>query len=83
MLNNNMFFYVKILQNIQSTRYTRFESAKAEILQLYEELESEPNTTIERSLVCGDNENIILSSTNITTMETMLSRLQVGLSYVL
>ena len=78
-----MFFYVKILQNIRSTRYTRFESAKAEILQIYEELESEPNTTIERTLVCGDHENVILSSTNITTMETMLSRLQVGLSYVL
>ena len=58
-------------------RSTQFESAKTEILQLYSELDCEPNNTLERTFICGPNDEVILSTKNMEYIEKMLARLQV------
>ena len=49
---------------------------KCEILNLYEKMDSEPRTSFERMVVCEDDEDFILSSSNLESVEKMLYDLQ-------
>ena len=62
---------------MKSQRLTQFETQKAEILELYTELECEPNSTFERSMICGLQEEIILSTKTMNAIEKILATLQV------
>ena len=61
-------------------RLAKFDSAKNQILQLYTELDCEPNNTIERTMICGAIDEVILSTTNLNAIEKMLASLQVSLN---
>ena len=62
---------------MKSQRLTQFEKQKDEILKLYSELECEPNSTFERSMICGLQEEIILSIKTMNAIEKILATLQV------
>merc|ERR1719273_2101345 len=64
------------MKNLKKSRSSQFERAKGKILELYDELEAEPNTTFERRIICGQNEDFIYSTTNMNTIEKMLGTLQ-------
>ena len=61
-------------------RFTKFESAKNQILELYTQLDCEPNNTMERTMICGASDDIVLSTTNLNAIEKLLAELQVNLS---
>ena len=63
---------------MKSQRLTQFETQKAEILELYTELECEPNSTFERSMICGLQEEIVLSTKTMNAIEKILAALQVS-----
>ena len=62
---------------MKSQRLTIFETTKNEILELYTELDCEPNSTFERSMICGVNEEIVLSKKTMDAIEKILASLQV------
>ena len=62
---------------MKSHRSTQFESAKHQILALYNELDCEPNNTLERTIICGPKDEVILSTKNMEYIEKMLAHLQV------
>ena len=62
---------------MKSQRLTQFETQKKDILELYSELECEPNSTFERSMICGLQEEIILSIKTMNAIEKILATLQV------
>lgn len=67
--------HIEEMKNLKKERSVSFDNLKSEILSLYEEMETEPNTTIERRLICGAKDEILLSSTNLNMMEKMLCTL--------
>jgi len=68
--------HIKRMKNMKIHRLAKFESAKNQILQLYTELDCEPNNTIERTMICGAIDEVILSTTNLNAIEKMLASLQ-------
>lgn len=73
---NELKSHIKEMQTLKIDRAQKFESIKSQILELYEELQTEPNSTLERRLICGQNDEVSLSSANLNMMEKMLWKLQ-------
>ena len=68
---------ILILQSTKARRVLKFDSDKKKILELYNELECEPNNTFERNIICGEQRAIKLSISNMNAIEKMLGSLQV------
>ena len=66
-----------ILQSTKARRVVKFDSDKKKILELYNELECEPNNTFERNMICAEQREIKLSISNMNAIEKMLGSLQV------
>ena len=75
---NELAQHIEKMKDLKITRLQQFELAKSQIIELYDELGSEPNTTMERKFICEPEEGIILSSENMSFVEEMLSTLQVS-----
>ena len=67
------------LQTLKTQRFEAFTELKAEILDLYEQLECEPNTSFERKVVCEEDEAFVLSSVNLNLVEAMRATLRYDL----
>ena len=65
------------LQSTKARRVVKFDSDKKKILELYNELECEPNNTFERNMICAEQREIKLSISNMNAIEKMLGSLQV------
>ena len=68
------------IQRLEEERWTRMEQLvkmKETILSLYNELEEEPVSELEREIICEtDTERFVLSTVNIAAIKDILKRLQ-------
>jgi protein regulator of cytokinesis 1 len=72
--------HIRVMEALKNQRFEKFTELKAEILNLYEQLETEPNTSFGREVVCEEDEAFVLSSINLDHVETMLLGLRNQLS---
>lgn len=66
-------------------RFGKFAELKLEIINLYEQMKIEPETTFERKVCCESDEAMILSNSNIEGVEKMFqdlrSRMEASIKY--
>jgi len=68
--------HIAALENEKFTRLEKFFKLKEAILALYDDLESEPVTEFEREVVCEDADKFVLSSSNLSEVANILSKLE-------
>lgn len=67
--------HIKKLEETEADRLKEFTQMKGTILRLYEELELEPMTDVEREIACEDTNRFILSQRNMDQVTRVLSSL--------
>ncbi len=57
------------MQSLRNKRLAKFAEAKLSIVSTLEQLECEPNTSFERTVVCENDDEFILSADNLDAVE--------------
>jgi len=68
--------HIRELEEEKFALEEKFIRMKDDIINLYEELETEPATDFEREIACEDSERFVLSSSNMAGVGTVLGRLE-------
>merc|ERR1712126_124694 len=72
--------HILCLEEEKRTRLQQFEDLKDNLLNLYLELEEEPQSDFEREVACEDSETFVLSTANIAAVAHIVNRLEEKLS---
>ncbi|XP_067129449.1 protein regulator of cytokinesis 1-like isoform X2 [Centruroides vittatus] len=68
--------HIKMLKEEKECRQHKFSVLKQNIIKLMERMEHNPETSLERDLVCEDEEEFLLSKENLLAMEALQENLQ-------
>ena len=68
--------HIRSMEDEKFTRLEKFVDMKERILKLYQELETEPDTELEREVACEETERFVLSSTNLSQVSIILKNLE-------
>jgi len=68
--------HIRSMEDEKFTRLEQFVNMKESILKLYQELESEPSTELEREVACEETDRFVLSSTNMSQVSMILKHLE-------
>merc|ERR1719232_1185603 len=68
--------HIRRMEELKFDREEQFITMKETILSLYEELEEEPFSDMEREIACEDTERFTLSANNLTEVGNILRMLQ-------
>jgi len=68
--------HIRSMEDEKFTRLEQFVNMKESILKLYQELESEPSTELEREVACEETDRFVLSSTNMSQVSSILKHLE-------
>jgi len=68
--------HIRSMEDEKFTRLEQFVNMKEAILKLYQELESEPGTELEREVACEETDRFVLSSTNLSQVSNILKTLE-------
>ncbi|NWU44840.1 PRC1 regulator, partial [Hylia prasina] len=68
--------HVASLNTLKEQRQKEFVSNKRQIILLMKELDHTPDTSFERDVVCGDEEEFCLSNDNIVAVQNLLQQLE-------
>jgi len=68
--------HIRSMEDEKFARLEQFVHMKESILNLYQELETEPGTDLEREVACEETERFVLSSTNLSQVSNILKHLE-------
>lgn len=68
--------HIRSMEDEKFARLEQFVHMKESILNLYQELETEPGTDLEREVACEETERFVLSSTNLSQVSNILKHLK-------
>lgn len=68
--------HIKMLKEEKDCRQNKFALLKQNIIKMMERMEHNPETSLERDLVCEDEEDFSLSKENLIAMEALQESLQ-------
>jgi len=68
--------HIRSMEDEKFTRLEQFVNMKEAILRLYQELETEPGTELEREVACEETDRFVLSSTNLSQVSNILGTLE-------
>jgi len=68
--------HIKELEEEKFVLEEKYVRMKEDIINLYEELECEPVTDLEREIACEDTERFVLSGSNMSSVGSVLHRLE-------
>merc|ERR1719319_1515559 len=67
---------IKILEKLKEERFEQFINLKQSIILMYEQLEVEPLTGLEREIACEEADNFILSTSKLASASSVLTELE-------
>ena len=68
--------HIRLMEDEKLRRLQQFIDRKENILKLYQELETEPETEFEREVACEETDKFVLSSTNLSQVSIILKNLE-------
>jgi len=68
--------HIRMLEEVKFTRLEEFVKLKENILTMYNELEAEPVTELEREIACEDPDRFTLSERNLSSVSSILNSLE-------
>jgi len=68
--------HIRTLEEEKFVQEEKLLTMKADLIRLYEELETEPVNEFERDVACEDIERITLSGTNLTAIAAVVAKLE-------
>jgi len=67
---------IKSLEKLKEERFEQFINLKQSIILMYEQLEVEPLTGLEREIACEEADNFILSTSKLASASSVLTQLE-------
>jgi len=68
--------HIRSMEDEKFIRLEQFVKLKESILNLYDELESEPSSELEREVACEETDRFVLSATNLSQVANILKQLE-------
>lgn len=68
--------HIRSMEDEKFIRLEQFVKLKESILNLYDELESEPSSELEREVACEETDRFVLSATNLSQVASILKQLE-------
>lgn len=68
--------HIRSMEDEKFIRLEQFVKLKESILNLYDELESEPSSELEREVACEETDRFVLSATNLSQVSSILKQLE-------
>lgn len=68
--------HIRSMEEEKFSRLEQFVTHKETILNLYEDLEAEPSSDLEREVACEETDRFVLSATNLSQVANVLKQLE-------
>jgi len=68
--------HIRSMEEEKFSRLEQFVTHKETILNLYEDLEAEPSSDLEREVACEETDRFVLSATNLSQVANILKQLE-------